>query len=127
MDKEGGFKYKMTEIECCYDLGTCKNKVEYWVTKKNDDVRWWYGFCKDHFNLIIDTNDIELEQLIREKARMHNQIINWEELGYHSKIHVYDKAYGNIKITMAIKEYRKKKLQKYLDKRKKEHEDQNEF
>ena len=115
----------MTGIECCYDFGTCfcKNKVEFWVTKKCDTMEWWYGFCKDHFNLIIDTNEIELEQLQREKARMHNQIINWEELGYHSKIHVYDKpSYGDIKITMTIKKYRKKKLQKYINKRKRDKE-----
>ena len=115
----------MTEIECCYNLGTCKNKVEYWVRKKKR--LYWYPLCKDHFNLIIDTNEIELEQLQKEKARMHNQIINWEELGYHSKIHVYDKAYGDIEITMAIKEYRKKKLQKYIDKRKKEREDEGDI
>ena len=113
----------MTGLECNYELGSCKNKVEFWVTKKNDDVMgWWYGLCKDHLNLIIDSNEIELEQLQKEKARMYNQIINWGELGYHSKIHVYDKAYGDIEITMAIKEYRKKKLQKYIDKRKKERE-----
>jgi len=115
----------MTGPECSYDFGTetCKNKVEFWVTKKNDDVRWWYALCKEHLNIIIDTNELELEQLQKEKARMHNQIINWNELGYHTNIHDIDKSYGDIKITMTIKEYRKKKLQKYLDKREKEREE----
>ena len=112
----------MPEIECCYDFGTCfcKNKVEFWVTRKYDAMEWWFGFCKEHLDLIIDTNEIVgLEQLQKASPRMYKRAINWEELGYHPKIHTFDKkSYGDIKITIALKEYRKRKLQKYINKRK---------
>lgn len=119
--------------ECCYEIGTCKNEVIAWITKKNDTTKFWYPLCKDHLHFIIITKTIEidLEQLQLERIRQlelriydkkktvnWKMFLDWEELAYHSKIHTYDTPYGDINITIALKEHRKRKLQQYIKKKK---------
>ena len=106
----------MTLIECSYKLGHCKNQIKFWVTKIERSF-YWYPLCEDHLNLIVDNEELELEQLQREKARIYNQIIDWEDLEYQPKIHTYDQPRGEIEITKALKEYRIRKMTKYIENR----------
>ena len=117
---------------CCY--GECKNEIKFWVNKaaKEDDFcpSWWYGLCKVHFEKILKENEFELLELMFEDQRSRERnrdtkegkyinwkmLLNWEALEYHGKIKVYDKAYGDIKITIALKEHRKNNLIKYKKK-----------
>lgn len=122
---------KVNICECSFDSKFCKRKVEFWAKKesKYDDPlpNWWYGLCKYHLDILLKENGIEISELQyqaqRERKYKKRKLINWkmfldwEELGYHSKIKVYDEeAYGDIRITMALKNHRKNNLKKYKKK-----------
>lgn len=118
----------------CSSFG-CKNKVEFWITKKRFLI--WYGLCREHLNQIIEREKKNLDRLFPERIRRLNlkiqfqkkdkehpvnwkMFLDWEELGYHSKIKCWDKAYGDIKITMALQEHQRENLEKYIKKMEKE-------
>ena len=107
---------------------SCNNNVEFWLKKvaKEDEAfpNWWYPFCKLHLDKILRENKVVFSELIfhdqkirKYKQRKHvnwKMFLDWEELEYHPKIKTYDKAFGDIKITMALTEHRKNKLKKYI-------------
>ncbi|MFX1479991.1 MAG: hypothetical protein ACFFCI_17875 [Promethearchaeota archaeon] len=120
--------------DCSFELDKCKNEVIAWVRKKDDSIRFWYALCEEHLHFIILTNTlgIEIEQLQLEKIRQlrlkrydKKKIVNWkmfldwEELEYHPNIQDFELSEGDIKITLALEEHRKKNVKKYIKKNKK--------